>query len=50
VKFVAQNLNDHYFPIWLTNNQYNAYYTGKFLNGQSRSNYGKDDAHALMKG
>ncbi|KAJ7350003.1 hypothetical protein DFH08DRAFT_654194, partial [Mycena albidolilacea] len=29
VKFVAQNLNDHYFPIWLTNTQYNAYYTGK---------------------
>ncbi|KAJ6568770.1 alkaline-phosphatase-like protein [Mycena capillaripes] len=38
------------FPIWFTNNGYNAYYTGKFQNGQAKSNYGKDPAHALMKG
>ncbi|KAJ7247537.1 putative arylsulfatase [Mycena rebaudengoi] len=50
VKFVARGLNEDYFPIWLTNNGYNAYYTGKFQNGQDRSNYGKDLAHALMKG
>jgi hypothetical protein len=50
VKFVARGLSEDYFPIWLTNNGYNAYYTGKFQNGQDMSNYGKDPAHALMKG
>ncbi|KAF7347125.1 Arylsulfatase [Mycena venus] len=50
VKFVERGFNEDYFPIWLTNNGYNTYYTGKFQNGQRRSNYGKDAAHFLMKG
>ena len=49
-KFVKRGLNDNYFPIWVTNNGYNAYYTGKFQNGQSVASYGKDAANAQMKG
>ncbi|KAK7038192.1 arylsulfatase [Favolaschia claudopus] len=50
VKFVSQGLNENYFPIWLSNHGYNTYYTGKFLNGQNKDSYGKNVAHALMKG
>ncbi|KAJ5980383.1 hypothetical protein N7481_007681 [Penicillium waksmanii] len=38
-KFIAEGHNDNYLPIWLQDAGYNTYYTGKFLNAHSTSNY-----------
>ncbi|CAG8081231.1 unnamed protein product [Penicillium nalgiovense] len=38
-KFVAEGHNEDYLPIWLQEAGYNTYYTGKFLNAHTVSNY-----------
>ncbi|RAL10658.1 sulfatase family protein [Aspergillus homomorphus CBS 101889] len=40
-KFIAEGFNDRYLPVWLQEAGYNTYYTGKFLNAHSTSNYNK---------
>ncbi|TWU74251.1 hypothetical protein ED733_004433 [Metarhizium rileyi] len=38
-KFVAEGLNDNYLPVWLQNQGYSTYYTGKLMNGHSTETY-----------
>ncbi|PYI15745.1 Arylsulphatase [Aspergillus violaceofuscus CBS 115571] len=38
-KFMAEGFNDRHLPVWLQEAGYNTYYTGKFLNAHSTSNY-----------
>ncbi|KAJ4420822.1 hypothetical protein N0V82_004117 [Gnomoniopsis sp. IMI 355080] len=38
-KFVAQGLNSNYLPVWLQDEGYNTYYTGKLFNSHTTSNY-----------
>ncbi|EPS33769.1 hypothetical protein PDE_08731 [Penicillium oxalicum 114-2] len=40
-KFVSEGHNDDYLPLWLQEAGYNTYYTGKFLNAHTTSNYNK---------
>ncbi|KAM0227199.1 hypothetical protein ACHAPO_011736 [Fusarium lateritium] len=43
-KFISQGLNDDYLPVWLQNNGYNTYYTGKLFNAHTTENYDKPHA------
>ncbi|GLI76962.1 hypothetical protein PoHVEF18_005244 [Penicillium ochrochloron] len=38
-KFVSEGHNENYLPVWLQDAGYNTYYTGKFLNSHTTSNY-----------
>jgi arylsulfatase A-like enzyme len=38
-KFIAENLNDNYLPVWLQGAGYNTYYVGKLMNGYSVQTY-----------
>lgn len=39
-KFISQGLNDNYLPVWLQNEGYNTFYTGKlFVSQFIRRNY-----------
>ncbi|KAI0596222.1 arylsulfatase precursor [Biscogniauxia sp. FL1348] len=38
-KFVSEGWNDKYLPIWLQEEGYNTYYTGKLMNGHSVTTY-----------
>ncbi|KAI1180576.1 alkaline-phosphatase-like protein [Nemania sp. FL0916] len=38
-KFLSQGLNEKYLPIWLQNEGYNTYYTGKLFNAHTTDNY-----------
>lgn len=40
-KFVAQGFNDAFLPVWLQQNGYNTYYTGKMFNAHTVNNYNK---------
>ncbi|PKS08552.1 hypothetical protein jhhlp_004938 [Lomentospora prolificans] len=40
-KFIAQGLNDHYLPVFLQEQGYNTYYTGKLFNAHDIFNYDK---------
>ncbi|KAL3457657.1 Arylsulphatase [Aspergillus heterothallicus] len=40
-KFIQEGHNENYLPVWLQQAGYNTYYTGKFLNAHSSSNYNK---------
>jgi arylsulfatase A-like enzyme len=40
-KFVQEGHNENYLPVWLQQAGYNTYYTGKFLNAHSPTNYNK---------
>ncbi|UZP45160.1 hypothetical protein NXS19_012972 [Fusarium pseudograminearum] len=43
-KFMSQGLNDDYLPVWLRDNGYNTYYTGKLFNAPTTDNYDKPHA------
>ncbi|KAE8358950.1 Arylsulphatase [Aspergillus caelatus] len=38
-KFIQEGHNEDYLPVWLQESGYNTYYTGKFLNAHTTSNY-----------
>lgn len=38
-KFVMEGWNENYLPVWLQDEGYNTYYTGKLMNGHSVSTY-----------
>ncbi|KAI3325333.1 arylsulfatase-like protein [Xylariaceae sp. AK1471] len=38
-KFLSQGLNENYLPVWLQNEGYNTYYTGKLFNAHTVDNY-----------
>ncbi|KEF58669.1 arylsulfatase [Exophiala aquamarina CBS 119918] len=38
-KFISQDLNDKYLPVWLQEGGYNTFYTGKLFNGHNITNY-----------
>ncbi|KAI0018525.1 arylsulfatase precursor [Xylariomycetidae sp. FL0641] len=38
-KFISEGWNDKYLPVWLQEEGYNTYYTGKLMNGHSTSTY-----------
>jgi len=40
-KFISEGWNDKYLPVWLQDAGYNTYYTGKFMNAHSTTNYNK---------
>ncbi|CZS73695.1 unnamed protein product [Fusarium graminearum] len=43
-KFMSQGLNDDYLPVWLRDNGYYTYYTGKLFNAHTTENYDKPHA------
>ncbi|CAG1962728.1 unnamed protein product [Fusarium graminearum] len=43
-KFMSQGLNDEYLPVWLRDNGYYTYYTGKLFNAHTTENYDKPHA------
>ncbi|CAG7922101.1 unnamed protein product [Penicillium olsonii] len=43
-KFIAQNFNENYLPVWLQNAGYDTYYTGKLMNSHSLEYYNKPHA------
>ncbi|KAF2178650.1 alkaline phosphatase-like protein [Zopfia rhizophila CBS 207.26] len=43
-KILKQGLNDKYLPIWLRNNGYRTYYTGKLYNGMEKEMVEKETA------
>ena len=38
-KFISENWNDRYLPVWLQDAGYNTYYTGKLMNSHNTGNY-----------
>ncbi|KAL4804572.1 alkaline-phosphatase-like protein [Aspergillus unguis] len=38
-KFVDRGFNDNFLPVWLQNNGYNTFYTGKLFNAHTVNNY-----------
>jgi N-acetylglucosamine-6-sulfatase len=40
-KFISEGWNDKYLPVWLQDAGYNTYYTGKFMNAHTTTNYNK---------
>lgn len=43
-KFISQGFNENYLPVWLQQEGYNTYYTGKLFNVHTVTNY--DSPHA----
>jgi hypothetical protein len=38
-RFVELGWNEDWLPLWIQNEGYNAYYSGKLMNGHTVSNY-----------
>ncbi|CAJ2513380.1 Uu.00g014990.m01.CDS01 [Anthostomella pinea] len=38
-KFISEGWNEKYLPVWLQDEGYNTYYTGKLMNGHSTTTY-----------